>query len=421
MVVKLQKILVLLITMSIVLCSGKFYKPEDLINLSPYNDEINLYDPNNYLNSNLINEMTQITNNVKKEKNYEVFVYIISSINNNYGYDKDKDIDWFTNDLTYLKLKSDSEKDENSIFIVIAIEDRQSHLRTGRIVKSYLQDSKCSEYLDSINSNLKNGEYNLALFNLLKKIESRLMTKYQWLSDLGDWLYNLFIKILIIIGLAIFCLVLTILTEKKLSKSAEDQLKKIKKITENGKPRRELIEKVCVICLEELEENIQQDQKQTNLNNELNSEVPELEISKEERQFKEKDNLLDKKEDHFIAKLECGHSFHSKCISEWMVKNNKCPICREKIDKEDEPPRDEKTQNQTNNLNTTSNRNAISGIEVLTRSLINIQTSIHPELSSLDFTYGSSFSWRMPTSNSSSRSSYSFKWGSGSGGGCSKW
>jgi len=30
--------------------------------------------------------------------------------------------------------------------------------------------------------------------------------------------------------------------------------------------------------------------------------------------------------------FNCGHSFHPKCIGEWMAKEKTCPICRQKID-----------------------------------------------------------------------------------------
>ena len=37
-------------------------------------------------------------------------------------------------------------------------------------------------------------------------------------------------------------------------------------------------------------------------------------------------------EEHTDFKLECGHSFHNKCICEWLMCNsNSCPTCRKQI------------------------------------------------------------------------------------------
>ena len=41
------------------------------------------------------------------------------------------------------------------------------------------------------------------------------------------------------------------------------------------------------------------------------------------------------KKDDFIIALYCIHIFHSKCIKEWMRKQNSCPICKSKIYSED--------------------------------------------------------------------------------------
>ena len=29
--------------------------------------------------------------------------------------------------------------------------------------------------------------------------------------------------------------------------------------------------------------------------------------------------------------LECGHCFHNKCITQWLLKNKTCPVCRKEI------------------------------------------------------------------------------------------
>lgn len=28
------------------------------------------------------------------------------------------------------------------------------------------------------------------------------------------------------------------------------------------------------------------------------------------------------------TKLQCQHEFHNKCIKEWLIRSNKCPLCR---------------------------------------------------------------------------------------------
>ena len=169
----------------------------------------------------------------------------------------------------------------------------------------------------------------------------------------------------------------------------------------------------------EIKENvINQEQINKNTSQSL---LQELEVSSEERNNREQAELIKKNEGNFIAKLECGHSFHSKCISEWMTKNNNCPVCREKIDKEECDSSNEKNRRVETNTNSNSITSTSTTTEVLIRSLINIQSSIHPELSSLDYSYGSNFSWRYPQSSSTSNSSYSYDRGSDSGGASSKW
>ena len=33
--------------------------------------------------------------------------------------------------------------------------------------------------------------------------------------------------------------------------------------------------------------------------------------------------------DH-LRKMNCDHIFHKDCIDDWLIRNNSCPICREK-------------------------------------------------------------------------------------------
>lgn len=49
--------------------------------------------------------------------------------------------------------------------------------------------------------------------------------------------------------------------------------------------------------------------------------------------------------------LHCGHSFHAKCVKNWLKKNDACPICRAKfvVQKRNSVPQKSVAINQTNN------------------------------------------------------------------------
>lgn len=36
-------------------------------------------------------------------------------------------------------------------------------------------------------------------------------------------------------------------------------------------------------------------------------------------------------DDKLFCTLKCGHSYHRKCINDWLFKDNSCPTCRIKI------------------------------------------------------------------------------------------
>ena len=68
--------------------------------------------------------------------------------------------------------------------------------------------------------------------------------------------------------------------------------------------------------------------------------------------------------DNRISTLPCGHRYHVKCISEWMLHRQKiCPMCREKINVDIPENDDEDLQNE----------------------LLNIQIELHPAFALLVF------------------------------------
>jgi hypothetical protein len=121
-------------------------------------------------------------------------------------------------------------------------------------------------------------------------------------NNFREILYSLIdvIIILAIQGLAtaVIMLISTLLESEYKDKKSE-KIKKIKSICESNKSNKGYADNTCAVCYDILQ------QVNCNVDNEEN----------------------------FCAKLECGHCFHSFCIVKWMEKQNKCPICREEIDK----------------------------------------------------------------------------------------
>ena len=86
-----------------------------------------------------------------------------------------------------------------------------------------------------------------------------------------------------------------------------------------------------------------------------------------EMQNMSNDNINNKSNmtDNQISTLPCGHRYHVKCITEWMLKKKSiCPMCREKMDVSISDHGEE---------------------EDLQNELLNIQIELHPAFALLVF------------------------------------
>ena len=391
--------------------------PQELSNV--YNDFHNhiINDPYSYLKykDELIRELKELND----KTDIKTRVYLINKLPHTY------DIEKFLNDLSYHSLKGDKNKEINSIFVLFSIEDRKMRIRTGEKARKFISDSTGLSILESLKTNLKNKEYDEAIEELIDLIRYRLTTSNLKLSfyDLFDFmLRNWFFTLIIVL------LIYTALHPKKsLDDLAKEKLEKIKKITQKHKNnKKKFVETTCIVCLDDLEEDTNDDKNPINnkdINDDKNSINHNKDINDDNSINHNKDLNKDKKlEDNyppeeskefndekknqkkvFRATLECGHSFHSTCIANWMDKQNNCPVCREKIDKEDD-----------------------SNNKPLSENLVNIHTHYHPTFNSLVFDYTTdTLVWSSPvrhTHSTSDSGSYDYSsWVSGSGGASSDW
>jgi hypothetical protein len=184
--------------------------------------------------------------------------------------------------------------------------------------------------------------------------------------------------------------------------SDEEKLLKIREFLKKARANRKILSENCIICLEPFDnctsiihtishdnqydnQNKNQYNSQNNQNdNNLNKKNILLEIendtilttnfntnSNTDRQLEmqtinnDDAGLSDSTiTDNQISTLPCGHRYHVKCITEWMLqKKNICPMCRERIDIDIPENDDEDLQNE----------------------LLNIQIDLHPIFALLVF------------------------------------
>ena len=104
----------------------------------------------------------------------------------------------------------------------------------------------------------------------------------------------------------------------------------------------------CIICLEPFdnctsvnhslmaEDNKSNKKNQNKKDNLIDNENKDKDAIVIEMQNMNKENEADNKSnmtDNQISTLPCGHRYHVKCITEWMLKKKSiCPMCREKMD-----------------------------------------------------------------------------------------
>ena len=170
----------------------------------------------------------------------------------------------------------------------------------------------------------------------------------------------------------------------------EEKLLKIRDFLKKTRANKKILSDNCIICLEPFDNctsinqsllaeqnNINNDNNNILINeeNENNNEINTNRIKKKNEEdiqielqnVSQDNNNLNNSSitDNQISTLPCGHRYHVKCITEWMLrKKSICPMCREKIDV-DIPENNEEDD--------------------LQNELLNIQIELHPAFALLVF------------------------------------
>ena len=368
---------------------GKEYTTNEIINFIKNSETKNykIIDPDDYLKKE---DEIKLEKQLKEiYKNHKV-VPIIVVIRKLYMKDesgKNLDISNFTQIVVdEIYNKKIVKKTTPIVVAIISIEGKIMTMKAEGSVSFTITQQDCYNILNIINNYYSYGEYSYGTVELGKLIN-------YYLDNTSYFARNkrFFIMIVLLIFSFCFCYLLAIIAQKirdkrnmRLTMSDEDKLLKIRDFLKKTKVNKKIITDSCIICLEPFEnctsinhsliheENNNNDNNSINhkndnennvklTNNNIDNDI-QIEMQNVGNENADKASNIS---DNQISTLPCGHRYHVKCITEWMLrKKNICPMCREKIDV------DIPENNQEDDLQ---------------NELLNIQIELHPAFALLIF------------------------------------
>jgi len=386
--------------------NSKKYSTDDIITLikecKTKNDKI--IDPDDNIKADDELNLEKQLKEIYKGHNVVPIIIVVDNLNLKDENDKNLDITNYTQIIIDEVYKQKIVKKEvPCIVAVISIKGKIMTMKAEGSVSYTITQQDCYNILNIINNYFIYGEYSLGIVELANVI------KY-YLTNTSFFARNIrfFVMILILIFSFGLCYFLAVIAQKikdrrtlRLTMMDEEKLLKIKDFLKKTKANKKILSDNCIICLEPFENctsiNHSLIEEANNINNENilvndNDDINSKNLDKKNEDVHiEMQNMSDSNierksslTDNQISTLPCGHRFHVKCITEWMMrKKNICPMCREKIDA-DIPENNEEDD--------------------LRNELLNIQIELHPAFALLVFqTINEELTWgaiALPSINS---------------------
>ena len=344
-----------------------------------------IIDPDEYLKSEDVINLENQLKEIYTSHNVITIVVIARSLDLTDKSGKEIDISNYTQIIfDEIYQKNIVKNDSSVVMAVVSIEGKIMTMRAHGTVSFTISQQDCYNILNVVNNYYSYGEYSYGTVELGKLIN-------YYLVNTGFFARNkrFFVMIFILILSFVICYILALIAQKirdkrnlRLTMSDEEKLLKIRDFLKKCKADKKILSDNCIICLEPFDNC-------TSVNHSLIAE-PNANITKNkgggdliEEEHKEndkdkdsvviemqnlsKDNINNKSDmtDNQISTLPCGHRYHVKCITEWMLrKKSICPMCREKMD-----------------VSISDNGEE----EDLQNELLNIQIELHPAFALLAF------------------------------------
>ena len=370
----------------------KEYTTSDIINLiiECKTKNYKIIDPDDYIKKDDEINLEKQLREIYKGHNVVPIVVVVRDIDLKDNNGKQLDISNFTQiivDEAYEK--KIVKKGVPLIVALISIEGKIMTMKAEGSVSYTITQQDCYNILNIINNYYSYGEYSYGTVEL-GKIINYYLDNTSFLSRNKRF----FVMILLLIFSFCFCYILAVIAQKvrdkrnmRLTMSDEEKLLKIREFLKKTRTNKKILSDNCIICLEPFDncssinhslidegnKNISKENILVNDNidnNKVSNTKPSEEKNDDiniEMQNVSNNNISRNSSitDNQISTLPCGHRYHVRCITEWVLKKkNNCPMCREKIDV-DIPENNEE--------------------EDLQNELLNIQIELHPAFALLVF------------------------------------
>ena len=357
----------------------------------PLNLQNMIVDPENFLKSYSLNEAKLLLWQLYQKYEVSTYIFIISSIDNS--------LRDFSYKMHHKIITDNSLKNSQRIIsFFIFVKDKKLDYKMTTPVRQKIPDNEISEILNRRKNALNNQEYGKLITGFCKDILYEYKgNHFIKKKNLGNNAVSTGALFMILVFVTFFIFIFSMLNQLFLRRSQvvrrnrnlfypdfrnfvssnihvdeienennDDRTNREKKVEEFLKKNQsqkvgKIMEETCIICLEKFEN----DEDKKNNDNIIN------------------DNNNNQNEKNEKTVLPCGHAFHTKCISEWFLKETNCPLCRTKYNIFDEE-KEKSKRNSLNIVNYTLNNNSefinARNLMNLLDEFVRIQMMAHPDV-----------------------------------------
>ena len=373
----------------------KEYKVSDIISLIKKCETIGykIIDPDDYIKKDDEQNLEKHLREIYRDHKIVTFIIIFHGA---YLKDEKNNIIDYTNYTQIIENEIYAQNIVNKkvpiIISVTSIDEKEMNMKTHGSVSNIISEQDCFTILEIVKNYFSYGEYSYGMVELGKLINYYL-TNTSFFSRNKKFFYMLILLVSCFCFCYLLSIILQKIKDRRnmrLTMSDEEKLLKIKDFLKRTKVDRKILSDNCIICLEPFDNcisithsivnashkhktinnddenkngninindiiNINENSYQNNLidtfndtnvnsNTDIQIEMQNINNdNNDNNDIIENNNIVyDDNENNIprntngtqnqISTLPCGHRYHVKCITEWMLqKKNICPMCREKI------------------------------------------------------------------------------------------